>query len=1129
MFNKDRLPHALLCLIRVMKLTTFFLLITFISVNASVYSQGTKLNVKVQSTSVKDVLSRIEDQSQFFFMYNDRKIDVERKVDIDLKQAKIEDLLNTIFDGTNTKFVIKDRQIVLYNASDEEFRFQNYEADSQQQKSVSGKVTDSSGSVLPGVSIIVKGTTIGTITDGNGNFSLSNLPEGATLQLSFIGMKTQEVAVSGKSTLSITMMEDAIAIDEVVAIGYGTTKKSDLTGSVTKVVMNEMKDIPTNSIATVLQGRAAGLQVISSSEDPGAGTTIRIRGASSLRGSNSPLVVIDGFPLGIDDLQQVNPSDIESIEILKDASASAIYGSRGANGVIIVTTKRAQLGRTKISIQQQVTVSEFTSKLDLWRNPVLMAQLNNESRINGGFAAQYIGEVSPTGIYYPSVEELSNGEWPYYTRWDDIVFRKNPTSNNTTLNISSSNEKTNFNLSGNYYTDKGVYIEDDYSKLNYNVRISQKIFDNLKVTFSNVLTSGKRNNNGGLAYWRSPIIPIYNEDGSYYRYNSSDFEHPIAITENRINKTKSLDVLSFLDTEFKIVPSLTLTSRLNYKSGSSINDQYQPKLYTQTGEYNKGAASISNYQGNTFVSETFLNFNKTFGKVHQLGAMIGHSYQNDVVRTSDLYAYDFVNETLNNENLAAGNPELNALGNSLTKTQLVSGIFRANYIYDNKYLLTITTRADGSSKFGDNNKWAYFPSGALSWKAHEENFVKNLDFFDELKIRGSYGISGNQGISPYQTLSRYGISKYFNDGNWVTAIGPGMEVGRTGQDGIEVLWGGIPNPDLRWETTAQTDIGVDMGILNNRLQIIFDYYDKRTDDLLQQRILPTSSGYDRMLINDGSIVNKGIELTLEGKIISTRDFHLNSTLIFSRNRNEVTNLGNTQESGLITDKNTGMQYQYYGNSIEMFRGYPNILAIGQPVNAFYGYVTDGIVQSLEEGITAGLEGTDAQPGEFKYVDIDGSGTIDENERKIIADPNPDFTASLNISMNYKNFDASIFFNGVFGNDVLNTKAFGSPHNSPLRWTMDNPTNDYPSLRDGRQVKFSDWWIEDGSFVRIQNLNLGYTMDLKSKVTVRLFMNASNLFTFTKFDGYDPEVGTDGRYYGGYPRLRKWSFGLNLTF
>lgn len=1106
---------------RIMRITAVIVFLLSMHVYAESFGQVEKINLKM-SANIKEVFEQLEKVSGYRFVLKYDQSILEKQVNISYTNEKIDKVLEDLLKETGFTYKVIDRYIAIIpiNASD---------VVNQQQKSVSGKVTDSSGTPLPGVSVVIKGTTNGAITDANGNYSLANVPENATFQFTFVGMKMQEVAIGGKSTINVTLEEETIGIEEVVAIGYGTTKKSDLTGSVTKILMNEMKDIPANSIATVLQGRAAGLQVISSSQDPGAGSTIRIRGASSLRGSNSPLVVIDGFPLGTDDLQQVNPSVIESIEILKDASASAIYGSRGANGVIIVTTKKAKLGQTKISVQQQVTVSEFTSELNLWRNPVLMAQLNNESRINGGFPAQYIGAVSPTGIYYPSVEELSNGTWPHNTRWDDIVFRKTPVSNNTTLNISSSNEKTNFNLSGNYYTDKGVYIEDDFSKLNYNVKISQKIFDNLKVTFSNILTSGKRNNNGGLAYWRSPIIPVYNEDGSYYRNNNNDFDHPIPITKKRINKNKSLDVLSFLDTEFKIVPSLILTSRFNYKSGSSINDQYQPKLYTESGQFNNGAASISNYQGNVFVSETYLNFNKTFGTIHQLGAMLGHSYQNDLVRTSNLGAYDFVNETLNNENLGAGNPQLNTLGNSLTKTQLVSGIFRANYIYNNKYLLTVTSRADGSSKFGDNNKWAYFPSGALSWKAHEEDFVKNLNFFDELKIRGSYGISGNQGISPYQTLSRYGISKYFNDGNWVTAIGPGMEVGRTGQDGIEVLWGGIPNPDLRWETTAQTDIGLDMGLLKNRLQIIFDYYEKRTDDLLQQRILPTSSGYDRMLINDGAIVNKGIELTLDGKIISGRDLQLNATLIFSKNKNEVTDLGNTQESGLLTDKNTGMQFQYYGNSIEMYRGYPNILAIGQPVNAYYGFVTDGIVQSLDEGIAAGLDGDYAQPGEFKYVDIDNSGTIDENDRQIIGDPNPDFTASLNLSLNYKKFDASIFFNGVFGNDVLNTQSFGQPSNSPLRWTMDNPTNDYPSLRDGRQVRFSDWWIEDGSFVRIQNLNLGYTVNLRSKLTARLFMNASNLFTFTKFDGYDPEVGTDGRYYGGYPRLRKWSFGLNLTF
>lgn len=998
------------------------------------------------------------------------------------------------------------------------------------QFAISGTVTDEiTGEGLPGVSVIIKGTQSGTVTDTDGRYKLSVSDENAVLVFSFVGYISKEFTAGSNSVIDVKLDQDTQLLNEVVVVGYGTVNKSDLTGSVSSVEMEAIKDIPANSVEGLLQGRSAGLQVVNSSQDPGAGATVRIRGGSSLQGSNSPLVVVDGFPLGdAGNLQEINPADIESIEILKDASASAIYGSRGANGVIIITTRKAGTGQTNISLRQQVTISEFTSELNLWRDPVLMAQLNNESRINGGFPPQYIGEVSPTGIYYPSVEELSNGEWPHNTRWDDLVFRDAPISNSTTLAISSSNDRTAFNLSANYFTDMGVYIKDDFSKLNYNLNVSHKVFENLKVTFSNILTRGNRNNNGGLAYWRSPIIPVYDENGEYYRYNNNDFDHPIAITEHRLNKSRTLDVLSFLDLEWKIVPSLLLTSRLNYKFGNSVNDQYQPKKYTQSGEFNNGAASISNWQGNTFVSETFVNYDKLFN-LHELQITAGYSYQSDVVRTSNLGAKDFVNEVLGNENLDAGNPELNTVSNGLTETQLVSGIFRTNYSYRNKYLLTFTSRVDGSSKFGANNKWALFPSGAISWKAHEEQFVKQMDLFDELKFRGSYGISGNQGISPYQTLSRYGISNYYNDGSWMTVIGPGREVGRTGQDGIEVLWGGIPNPDLRWETTAQLDFGVDMGFLDNRLHVTFDYYEKYTDDLLQQRILPLSSGYDRMLVNDGSITNKGIELTLDATIIQKGDLNFNATLIYYRNRNRVTGLGNATESGNITDPITGMQFRYFGNSIEMYRGYPNILAIGQPVNAFYGYKTDGTVQSLEEGVEAGLDGELAQPGEFKYVDLNDDGAIDEADRTIIGDPSPDFMTSLNLNLSYKKFDVNVFFNGVFGNDVLNTQAFNQPGNQPLRWTLDNPTNEFPSLKDGRQVKFSDWWLEDGSFVRVQNLNVGYTLSLPKDISARFFMNASNLYTFTKFKGYDPEVGSDGRYWGGYPRLRKWTLGLNLTF
>lgn len=1004
-------------------------------------------------------------------------------------------------------------------------------AQSPDKITVAGCVKDAAGDFLIGATVQVKGISGGTITDIDGNYILKDVPRTATLVFSYVGMQNKEVPVNGKSTINVTLLDDALQLEQVVVMGYGSVKKSDVTGSVTSVKTEALKEIPANSVEGLLQGRAAGLQVINSSQDPGAGATVRIRGGSSLRGSNAPLVVVDGFPLGdAGDLKQINPSDIVNMEILKDASASAIYGSRGANGVIMITTKRAKTGTTNITVRQQITLSQFDTKLDLWRDPVLMASLNNESRINGGLDPLYVGKVSSTGVYYPSVEELQT-TWTTNTRWDDLVFRDTPVSNNTTATISSSNDRTVFNLSANFYTDNGMYIKDDYTKGGYNLSVDHNIYDNFKVRFSNILSRGVRNANGGLSYWRNPIYPVYDENGDYYLTNASDFSHPMAITDLQKNETKSLDVISSVALEWQLFPFLKLTSQLNYKFGKSVSDRYYPKKYTEAGEFSNGQAEIENWEGHNLVSETFANFQKKFDK-HDIGAMVGYSYEYYMSRSSGLTGKDFVNEALGNENMGAGNPEKNEIWNGYSDNKLVSGMFRLNYVYDNKYLLTLTARADGSSKFGKNNKWAMFPSGAVSWKAHEESFIKNLNVFDELKFRFSYGISGNQGISPYQTLSRYGTDKYYNDGSWATTIGPGYVSGWTGPGWIYRVWSGIPNPDLKWETTAQADFGIDMAFLNRRLRVSFDYYDKQTSDLLRERNLALSSGYDKMWVNDGKIQNRGFEVTVDADILQTKDWQLSGTLIYSRNRNKVKDLGNTLESGLVTDPMTGMLFEYSGNSLEQYRDYTNILAIGQPVNVFYGYKVDGIVQTLNEGIDAGLSGDYANPGEFKYMNLNGDSEISEADKTIIGDPNPDFTASLALNLSWKKFDVSVFLNGVFGQDVLNTKAFGEPSNSPLRWTPDNPTNKYPSLRDGRQVKISDWWIEDGSFLRVQNLNIGYTFDLPKKSFLskaRIYMNASNLYTFTKFKGYDPEVGLDGVYSGGYPRLRKWTFGLDLTF
>lgn len=1003
------------------------------------------------------------------------------------------------------------------------------------QLTVTGEVVDQTGNPVLGASVVIVGTTKGTTTGVTGTFSLSGVKPDAQLIVNFIGYKEQTVAVGGHTTIRITLVEQTTQVDEIVVVGYGQVKKSDLTGSVASIKTEQLTDIPANSIEGLLQGRVAGVQVVNSSQGPGAGSTVRIRGNSSLNGSNAPLVVIDGFPYGdAGDLKQINPQDIVSMEVLKDASASAIYGSRGANGVILVTTRKAKQNVTRVTLRQQTTVSGFSSELDLWRDPVLMAMLSNEGSINAGLTPTYIGATNANGVYYPSIEELKSS-WTTNTRWDDLVFRSTPVSNNTTVQVQSSNDRTMFIASANYYLDNGMYIEDTYRKYGGNFAVEHKVFDNFRMKASANITSNKRHDNGGLAYWRNPIFPAYDDKGDYWQYSAQDYSHPMALTNLQKKESKGFDLISFASLNWDVLPCLNVMAQFNYKHGEQVEDQYFPKKYSESGVFNDGFGVIKNWKDDNIVFEAYATFDKQFGQKHHLTLMGGYSYENYQSRDSYLAAKGFINESLGNENLASGNSETYAISNGMYKTELVSGMARVNYAFDNRFLFTFTARADGSSKFGANNKWAFFPSGAFSWKMHEEQFIRNLEVFDVLKLRASYGISGNQGISAYQTLSRYGQHKYYSDGKWVTAIGPGYKSGTTGQDGIFALWSGIPNKDLRWETTSQLDLGLDLSFFGNRLNVTFDWYDKRTSDLLRERNIAPSSGYDRMWVNDGEIQNRGIELSIDGVAFQNRDWKVGGTLIYSRNRNKVLSLGNAVQTGLKTDARTGMLFEYYGNQLEQYRAYTNLLAVGQPMFVFYGYRTNGIVQSLADGLSAGLSGDDAKAGEFRYLDIyngDGLETIDENDQCIIGDPNPDWMGSLGIDVSWRRFDFSIFFNGVFGNDVVNTKAFDQPSNQPMRWTPDNPTENYPSLNANRQTKFSDWWIEDGSFVRIQTMTLGYTIPFTKRDAarkVRLYVSADNLYTFTKFKGYDPEVDMRGVYSGGYPRLRKWTFGADFTF
>jgi TonB-linked SusC/RagA family outer membrane protein len=996
-----------------------------------------------------------------------------------------------------------------------------------------GAVVDQYGNPVAGAAVLVTGTNKYAVSGDDGSWTIEGVASGATLSVSCLGYEDATIPVNGQSFINVVLNESSIMLEETVAIGYGRMKKSDLTGSVASLSPENLATKPSNSIESLMQGRVAGVQVTNNSQEPGASSIVRVRGNSSVNGSNAPLLVVDGFPFGdAGNLAQINPQDIVSMEVLKDASASAIYGSRGANGVILITTNKAGGNRTSLSVRQQTTLSQMTSKLDLWYDPVLMAITQNEAKINAGLTPQYVGAINANGVYYPSIEELMT-TWTTNTRWEDLVLRDQPVSNNTTVQVRSSNDKTNFMASANYYRDNGVFVDDYYQKFGGRFSVDQRLFKNFVLTTGANIMYSKRNYNPGRSFNRNPIFPVYAEDGSYWLYSASDYYHPIALKELSKNTTEGLSVIANAGIEWNLFDGFTVTSQFNYKHGESIQDIYNPNVYSETGNFNNGYGQISNGKEDNVVMDVYGTYDKVLAEKHHVTAMVGYSYETYRGRSSSLTGVDFVNEALGNENLQAGNPERYRISNGLSKTQLVSGLMRLNYGYDNRYLFTFTARADGSSKFGAGNKWAYFPSGAVSWNAHNESFLKDVEWLDVLKFRASYGISGNQGISPYQTLSRFGQHKYYYDGSWQTAIGPGRQSGTTGEGGIYAVWSGIANTNLKWETTSQLDFGVDVSLFGNRLNLTFDWYDKVTNDLLRERNIAPSSGYDRMWVNDGTIKNTGVEVTLDGVMYSDRDWKVGGTLMFTRNRNRVLSLGNAIEAGLMTDKNTGMQYEYYGNSLGQFRGYTNILAIDQPMYVFYGYKVDGIVQSLEDGLTAGLTGSDAEPGEFRYVDFDGSGTVDENDRCIIGDPNPDFLASLSLDVKWRNLDAGIFINGVFGNDVINTQRFGQPSNNPLRWTPDNPNNNYPKLRDDRQTKFSDWWVEDGTFIRIQTVSLGYTVPLRKSLkfmdSIRLYANVDNLFTFTKFKGYDPEVGANGIYSGGYPRLRKWTFGIDFNF
>ncbi|NEW83371.1 MAG: TonB-dependent receptor [Mariniphaga sp.] len=1093
-----------------MKLSVFFSFLFIAQAWAtSTYSQETRLTLDMKNVRVMDVLDAIEKKSEFFFFFNEKLVNVDRKVDIEVKEGKIEEILSDLFQKTDINYKVIDRQIILTP--------QSVEMDAVQQvgKKVSGKVTDSTGGLLPGVSVVVKGTTTGVVTDNNGSYSLSNIPENATLQFSFVGMTTKEIASGNKTTINVTLDEETIGLDEVVAIGYGTVKKSDLTGSVSSVKSDKLVAFPNSGAVQALQGRAAGVQITANNGDPGGSMSIKVRGGTSINASNNPLYVVDGFPGAF--LPQ--PEDIESLEILKDASATAIYGSRGANGVVMITTKKGKKGKVKIEYNASISQQKETKRIEL---------LN---------AQEFLDFNKP---YYPNY--VSDGQ---ETDWLDVILQKGSIQTQQ-LSVSGGNEVADYYISGSYFDQKGLISSSGFNKYSITSNINIKATDWFKIGLNLFLqrsnTDGVPTQEGsggssqagiiGSALRFMPDQGIYKPDGVTYSLAKlgDPIDNPYTILKENTSNQVDDRIQANISGEFKITKDLTFNTILGLSTNSGRIGTYASSLTSSAAA--KGNATMNAAKNSSFDSENFFNYNHKFASIHALTAMVGYSHSLERRESWGAASNAFITDAFSFWNMGGGAETPSIASSGVIEAQLTSFFGRLTYGLNDKYLLTLNSRYDGSSRFSKNHKWAFFPSGSMAWNMHKESFMKNIPLISQFKWRISYGVVGNQAIGSYQTLARLSPVLSIVNGVVVNAVRPTA----------------VANDNLKWESTASTNVGADIAILKNRINFTVDMYKNVTSDMLFQVNLPPYAGIPSQMQNIGKYENKGLELSVASKNM-TGQFKWTTDFNITFNRSKILELPDNGKD--ILSSNAPGHWPGFANS--------QILRVGQPLGSFYGYIYDGVYQTGDTFIPgAGFE--QAAGGE-KYRDINGKdasgkltglpdNTLNTNDQTIIGNPNPKFFYGFNNEFSYKGFDLGIFIQGSQGNDIysytlqelenLGAYGYNSTKKALERWSPTNTNTDVPMKNLSRSLKPSSRWVMDGSYLRVKNIMLGYTLpnSIVQKLSLqkaRIYLSAQNFFTITKYRGFDPEVNyrmqnnSSGTDYASYPMAKSITAGLNIVF
>lgn len=1106
-------------------------------------------SINLEKVKIESAIKTISKITNVKFNYSTGSINFNVIVSYNANNKRIIDFINEILIPNGINYQEVNGSVVLFSSKKNTIK----KSDSEKIKNiVSGIVKDSGGNPLEGVTVKIKGSNISSITDKFGHYSISSSDINQILVFTYVGYANIEKKIGSDNFIDIEMIQVANKLDEVIVIGYGTVKKTDLTGSVVKLKTDDIDNTPISSFDQFIQGRAAGVQITQNTGAPGAGMTFLIRGASTVTGSSQPLFVIDGYPVDTDPnslnptsggdaqtlaatppanpLASINPNDIESIEILKDASSIAIYGSRGANGVVIITTKKAKGNKDKVNFITRIDQSSLSKQIPVL-NMLDYMKYSNEASLNSGMDSVYKSTalLNPTTSY----------------NYQDLIYRP-AISNEQNLSITGGDEKSKYSLSANYLNQEGIIKNSSFQRGSFRFNLERRVSDRMKLTTTAYITpsinkSAQQNSTNGFSSgsvvgaaltFTPNNVPYVDNDPT--QPNTNVEGNPLTNIKLGKNEARATVLVGNIKLDYRIMNGLTLLLTIG-ADNNSANKRFFLPTGTFTGSTNNGYAYYGNSNSFNYLGEYTLNFSKTIQKKHRINSVAGYTWQNWDSKTSGVAVKNFVTQALNFENLQLAQNSTSVSSHSIWSLQ--SFLARTTYSYDNRYMVNLVGRADGSTKLAPGHKWAFFPSIGVGWNISNEKFYRLNKIVNEAKLRASYGISGNQNVAAGASLQTLGVSRSVVSG----VVSNGL------------ITGGIGNKDLKWENTEQLNVGLDFSFFSGRVSASVDVYRKLTKDLLIQIALPPTSGYGNFFANVGQVENKGLDLSLSTQVLPNKSLlKWIASGNISFNKNKVINLGGVQLFG------TGFTISTSQQSI-------NTALAGYPIGAFYAYKTDGVYQNTKEILNGPYDNLSPQPGDIRFKDISGNDTIDALDRTVIGSPYPKYNFGISNSFTYKKITFSFLISGAMGMNKVNlnrqkldnlyTGSFSnvSQYAWDHRWTGEGSSNYYPapSTNNTRNtsgyragpprswINFSDFIIEDASFVRLKSVTLSYGVNVKKwrwLNSASVYVSATNIFILTKYKGYDPEVSaypntplTPGIDNGTIPQSRVFSVGFNVGF